>query len=322
MQIGLALPQYDYATTGALPAWEPTVATAQQAEAAGFDAVFLADHLFMSIEKYGGPPGRHPGFDPVVGLAAIAAATSRVRVGSLVINVAMRPPRWLAKNLAGIDVLSDGRLIAGVGAGWLEAEFEQAGVPFLPAPARLAALEAAIAEVKATWHGEGPPLGPAPATRSGPPLWVGAKGDRAIGVAARAGDGWNTVWRWTPAQYRDRLEVFEAACGRAGRDPSPIVRSVGLTTLVGEDEADVAKRFDAMAAAAPAGVVTEPLEVWREGRLVGTPAQVKDQLEVWRELGVAMVIADLGALPFSVDINDALAPCAAALIEPALTEES
>ena len=322
MQIGLALPQYDYTTTGALPAWEPTIAAARQAEELGFGAVFLADHLFMSIEKYGGPAGRHPGFDPIVGLAAIAAATTTVRVGSLVANVAMRPPRWLAKNLAGMDVLSGGRLIAGVGAGWLEEEFVEAGVTFDAAPARLAALETAIGEIKATWHGEGPPLRPAPLQAAGPPLWVGAKGDRAIGVAARAGDGWNTGWRWTPQQYRVRLEVFERACEAVGRDPATVTRSVGLTTLVGESDRDTRQRFEAMAAAAPPGVITEPFQRWREGRLVGTPDQIADLLAVWRELGVAVLVADLGALPFSTGTNDALAASAAALLQPALTEES
>ena len=315
MQTGLALPQYDYSTTAVLPEWSHTVAVAQQAEQLGFDAVFLADHLFMSIEKYGGPAGRHPGADPIVGLAAVAAATTRVSVGSLVMNTALRPARWLAKNLAGVDVLSGGRLIAGVGAGWLEEEFDEAGVTFEPAPARLAHLERVIDELRATWDGLGPPLRPRPLRGGRTPLWVGAKGDRAIGVAARAADGWNTVWRWTTEAYRERLTVFERSCDAAGRDPGEVTRTIGLTTLVGEDDADVARRFEALASASPAGVVTEPLQSWRVGRLVGTATEVREQLGAWAQLGVAMVIADLGALPFSSDVDDALPLCAAALTE-------
>ena len=312
MDIGLALPQYDYPVPGREPLdWATTVAWAQRAEAAGFASVWLADHLFMSIEKYGGAPGRHPGFDPLVGLSALARATTRVRLGPLVLATPLRAPAVTAKFLAGLDRLAGGRLIVGVGAGWLEEEFVAAGVPFRRPGLRLEFLAEAIDVYRGMWQGEpltysgahvqvsAAPCLPPPRQEGGPPLWVGGRGDRLLDVAARKGDGWNTVWEMTPERYRDRLAVLEAACARHGRDPASVQRSIGLYALVGEDEADLAARYRRMQAQSPRGVLDGVgLEEWRKGHLVGTPEQVREQVATWSELGVSHLIAGLGAVPF------------------------
>ena len=126
MDIGLALPQFDFSVPDERPLrWDTVRYWAMHAEALGFDSVWVADHLFLSIEKYGGPPGEHGGYDPMVLLGALARATSRVRLGTLVLCAQLRPPAVLAKALATLDVISGGRVTVGLGAGWYAASTRQ-----------------------------------------------------------------------------------------------------------------------------------------------------------------------------------------------------
>ena len=294
MEIGLALPQFDYSVTnGGRLEWSTVVEWATRAEQLGFGSVWLADHLFLSIEKYGGPPGEHFGFDPIVSLAALARATSRVRLGTLVLCAQLRPPRVLAKQLESLEGLAPGRVIAGVGAGWFEAEYRAAGIPFGSPRERLAQL-AEVCDAIAERTGERVPR------------WIGGRGDRLLDVVARHADGWNTVWAWTPQAYRERVEVLRRACERARRDPSTIALSVGLTTLVGEDTNDLARRFERMKATTPKRVLTTTsLEDMKADRLVGTVEEVRAIAQSWRDEGVSSLVCNLGALPFSVsDVAD------------------
>ncbi|MDQ1375599.1 MAG: hypothetical protein QOJ09_2937 [Actinomycetota bacterium] len=314
MDVGLALPQFDYASsTDAPPPWETTCRWAVRAEQLGFGSVWLADHLFLSMDfKYGGPPGRHRAVDPLVGLAAIARVATTVRLGTLVLCAQLRPPRVLAKALAGLDRISHGRLVAGLGAGWYEPEFAEAGVAFERPGVRLRQLAEAVEEIRQTCASGA--TRPPPLRAACPPIWVGGKGDRLLDVVARHADGWNTVWTWTPEQYRERVTVLDRAAERAGRDPATITRSLGLTTLVGEDEADLARRYQRLQEATPPGVITNmPFIEWRRGRLVGTPEQVREQLGGWADLGISTFVVGLGALPFGVSDPDDLELVASAL---------
>ena len=318
MRIGLALPQFDFSVPGERPLrWSTVVDCARRAEDLGFDSLWLADHLFCEITPWGGPPGRYDAFDPIVVLGALARATHRARLGILVLCVPLRPVTVLAKALATLDVLTGGRLVVGVGAGWYEPEFAAAGVAFERPGARLAHLAEAC-EVLRGMFGGGPftfagghvrateaRCLPRPVQRPAPPIWVGGKGDRLLDVVARHGDGWNTVWAWTPAAYRDRLSTLEAACARAGRDPATVTRSLGLYALVGEDRRDLARRFRRLADLAPPGVIGgRSLDEWRRGRLVGTVEEVGEQLAEWEALGVDTLVLGAGPLPFSVTAPD------------------
>ncbi len=318
MHVGLALPQYDYSVHGEDPLRFTTVVEyAQLAARGGADSVWLSDHLFLDLAKYGGPADRSGCFDPIVTLAALARAVPSVRLGTLVLLEALRPASVLAKALATLDCISGGRVDVGLGAGWYEPEYEALGLPMPRPGVRLARLADAVRVVQGL-------VGGGPFTYDGshhrahdarnrpgavqqprPRVFVGGKGDRLLELVARDADGWNTCWVWTRDAYRERLDVLHAACERVGRDPATVWRTVGLYALCGENERDLERRFARLAQCSPPGVLSGvTLAEFRKGRLVGTVEEVREQLAQWAELGVDTVIAGVGAVPFQVGAPD------------------
>jgi alkanesulfonate monooxygenase SsuD/methylene tetrahydromethanopterin reductase-like flavin-dependent oxidoreductase (luciferase family) len=329
VRIGLALPQYDSSMRGESPLrWETLRACARRAEEVGLDSLWLSDHLFFDVGKYGGSYDAVGAYEPIVTLAALAREVPRVRLGTLVLCEALRPATVLAKALATLDRVSDGRLDVGLGAGWYEPEYLAIGMT-LPSPGeRLARLAEAI-EVVTTMlaaggepvtvsgrfhHADGARNLPPPLQQPRPPVFVGGKGDRLLRLVAERADGWNTCWVWTPDEYRERLAVLEQACDRVGRDPSTVWRSLGLYALCGEDEADLERRFDRLREQSPPGVLDRAtLAEWRVGRLVGTVEQVREQAAAWADLGVETLILGVGAAPFHLGALDDVELLAAAL---------
>ncbi|MGI8686503.1 MAG: LLM class flavin-dependent oxidoreductase [Acidimicrobiales bacterium] len=331
MDVGLALPHYDHSVPGERPLrWETVVAWARAAEAAGLASVWLSDHLFLSLARWGGPDEDQEGFEPLGTLAGLAGVTGRVRLGTLVLCPHLRPPGVLAKALATVDVLSRGRLTIGIGAGWFEPEYTAAGLPFPPAPQRLERLAETVEVLRLAFTGE--PFDyagrqvrmehmvclPTPVQRPSPPIWVGGSGDRLLGVAARYADGWNAGgWSGTVADHLERAAVLDRACQDAGRDPATITRSVNRLALVGEDEVDLRRRWEMLGAqSVPGALRSMSLDDYRRGRLVGTADQVREQLDEWAEAGVTTLIVTLGALPFTVTGFDDLELLASASQQP------
>ncbi|HET9772371.1 MAG TPA: LLM class flavin-dependent oxidoreductase [Acidimicrobiia bacterium] len=327
MLFGLALPHYDFSVPGESPLrFETITAHARVAEAVGFDSLWVSDHVSLSIEKYGGPPGEQFAYEPLTTLAALSGVVTRPRLGTLVLSEALRPAGVLAKALATLDRLTGGRLDIGIGAGWYGPDYAAAGLA-LPTPGeRLARLREALAVLDALLPGGPATVGgtahvvrqatnhPPAVQQPRPPIFVGGKGDRLLRLVAEVADGWNTCWVWTPEDYRDRLAVLERACQAVGRDPASVRRTLGLYALAGEDENDLAARYRRMQAAAPGGMLDKvPLEEWRVGRLVGTPEQLAEQVAGWTGLGVEELIVTAGPLPFSVSGLDDLELLAAAL---------
>jgi alkanesulfonate monooxygenase SsuD/methylene tetrahydromethanopterin reductase-like flavin-dependent oxidoreductase (luciferase family) len=318
MRIGLALPQYDYSVAGERPLRFATIVEhARLAEQGGADSVWLSDHLFLDLAKYGGPDGREGCFDPIVTLGALARAVPRVRLGTLVLLEALRPAAVLAKALATVDCVSGGRLDVGLGAGWYAPEYTALGRE-MPRPGeRLDRLVDALEVVKGLLGG-GPftydgvhhsahaaTNRPRAAQRPRPRVFVGGKGDRLLRLAAQHADGWNTCWVWTTEAYRERRSVIDDACERFGRDPATMWRTLGLYALCGEDERDLERRFDRLRDQSPKGVLDGvDLASFRVGRLVGTVDEVRAQLREWEELSVETLVLGVGAVPFQVSARD------------------
>jgi probable F420-dependent oxidoreductase len=329
MRLGLALPQYDYSLHESVLRWEQIVEFAVAAERMDFDSLWLSDHLRLDVAKYGGPSEQRGCFDPIVTLAALARIVTRPRLGTLVLCEALRPASVLAKSLASLDRVCDGRLDIGLGAGWYEPDYTLVDMEMPKPLERLARLREAI-EVCRGLLGGGPftfegqyhrvvdaQNHPSAVQKPTPPIIVGGKGDRILGLAAELADGWNTCWVWTPDAYRERLDVLERACEAVGRDPATLTRSLGLYSLCGEDEADLARRFERLRAMSPPGVLDDiDLDQWREGRLVGTVEQIHEQAAGWADLGIETLVVSTGAVPFAATTVDDLELVAAAVRAP------
>jgi probable F420-dependent oxidoreductase len=333
MKLGLALPQYDYSVAGE-PAgvlrWETVVEYAVAAERAGYDSLWLSDHLVLDLARYGGSAEPRGLFSPIVTLAALARVVSRPRLGSLVFCEALRPASLLAKSLATIDRISGGRLDVGIGAGWYEPDYTMIGMERPPPRERLHRLREAVLVCRGLLEG-GPfsfdgrshrvhdAVGrPNAVQQPSPPIIVGGKGDRVLALAAEVADGWNTTWIWTQDAYRDRLAVLTRACETVGRDPATVTRSLGLYALCGEDERDLERRFERLRDLSPPGVLDGmTLAAWRQGRLVGTVAEVREQVREWDALGVDTLVVGVGAVPFAVTTVDDVELLAAAVRDPA-----
>jgi probable F420-dependent oxidoreductase len=184
----------------------------REAEAAGFDAVFVTEHPMPGDAWLA--TGGHHALDPFVTLAVVAGATSRLRLQTNLCIPAYRNPFLLAKAVASLDALSGGRVILGVGAGYLEEEFAALGVDFAE---RNELTDESLRAMHAAWSGEsvvmrgrhfdaiGNTALPTPARAGGPPLWIGGNARRAMRRAVELGSGWAPMP--SPARARRRLHT-------------------------------------------------------------------------------------------------------------------
>jgi probable F420-dependent oxidoreductase len=243
LRVGLFLTPMEDRASGTTTRWRDVLAMAKLAESAGFDSLWLPDHLIVQWGWEGSQPeGVWEGFSL---LAALAAVTERVELGTLVACTAFRNPALLAKMADTIDEISGGRLILGIGAGWHEEEFRAFGYPF---DHRVSRFEEAATIV----HGllkrghidfdgryyqardcEIRPRGPRP---GGPPILIGGSGPRMLRLAARFADIWNRdfdVWNEDVIPYSDEdlrgwKPRIDAVCEQTGRDPATLDRTAGV----------------------------------------------------------------------------------------------
>ena len=321
MRLGLALPHYDTSYAGRTVSWSAVRDAALLAERAGFDSVWVSDHLFLDWGKYGGPAEPQGALECWTTLAGIAGVTDRVRLGSLTLCNDLRNPGLVAKMAATLDLLSGGRLDVGMGAGWYEPEFRAAAIPFDPPGPRIRRLGEAVEIIARLLEGEeltfkgdhytmdGALCRPLPAQTPRPPIWIGGKGDLLLRTAAAVADGWNFSWIGSIDTYAERVAVADRACERAGRDPSSLHRSVGAFVLAGADDADVRRRLARLAEVTPQGVLRGgvSLEEFRSRAVTGSAEQVIDELGRLTELGVEEVVMTVGTLPFQLGSDEDVA---------------
>ena len=234
MKIGLLIFLANDREAGGKRSYDTIRAIAQQAEMDGFDSIWLADHLLYH------DPGEPPRgiWECWTVLAALAEATRRVEMGTLVLCNSFRNPAVLAKMATAADEVSCGRLTLGVGAGWNEPEYKAFGLPFDHRVDRfeeaLQILRPLLKEGHVDFagnyyqarHCDNVPRGPRP---EGPPLMVGAEGPRMLRLAAQYADLWNIGYMGKPETMAEPLAKIGAACRQVGRDPA----TIGVTALIG-----------------------------------------------------------------------------------------
>ena len=215
---------------------------AKALEDMGFASLWLPDHVVV-FEQYapnygyspdGLPPyaPRQGWFDPLLGLAAMAATTDRIRLGTNILILPERNPVVLAKEVVALDHLSGGRIDLGVGLGWSPEEFSALGVPFERRGARcddyIRAMTCLWTDEVATYDGEfvsftGAVQLPKPVQSPRPPVIIGGQSPAALRRAATLGDGWSS-WMLPSDRIEDTLAGLDAECEKAGRDPQSLRR--------------------------------------------------------------------------------------------------
>jgi len=228
MRLGIDVSQHQLS-------WDQLLERVRFAEEAGFEGAWIFDH-FRPL--YGDSAG--PCLEGWTLLAGLAAATRRIRLGTLVTGITYRPPSILATEAITVDHVSRGRLELGLGAAWFQAEHEALGLEFPPVGERARRLEEGIQVIRklmtedetsfagryyrlheATYH-------PRPVQKPHPPIWIGAGGEQLmLPIVGRQADGWHAFGR--PTQLARKSRIIDQHAEKAGRNPKAIVRSTHLS---------------------------------------------------------------------------------------------
>ena len=286
LRFGLMLPQGS-------ASWAQTVEVAQAADEHGFHSIHCVDH-FVGI-----PMDTTPCLEGWTEIAALAGVTRRVRLGHLVLCVSYRSPALLAKMAATLDVISSGRMIVGLGAGWHSGEYEQYGYEFPPIGVRLGQLGETLAILRSMWTAERTTITgrhfsirdaacfPKP-VQARLPILIGGGGEKVLlKHVARHADIWNNLG----VSHRDVAEkrkVLDAHCRMVGRDPAEIVTSQQCLAAISTDRAEAARRSESIVRALGF------LDAAPELALLGTPDEIRGRVDANRALGVTSFIMTLG----------------------------
>src|SRR6267143_6338121 len=252
---GFHMPNYTHRGVPNEGLFDRVVHQAKAAENAGFDLVTVMDH-FYQIRGIG--PETDPMLEAYTTLGAIAASTSKVKLGTLVTGVTYRNPAILAKQVTTLDVISKGRAILGIGAAWNEEEHKGYGIEFPPIGRRLDRLDEALTIARLMFTEERPSFEgkhyridralnvPRPVQPGGPKILVGGGGERrTLRLLAQHGD----IGHWFGGNLEDlkrKKQVFEQHCAEVNRDPSEVLLTVGLTLVLAESEKDAKALMDGM----------------------------------------------------------------------------
>jgi probable F420-dependent oxidoreductase len=276
LRVGVQLPEVEREVR-----WPEYLAMARRAEELGYDSLWLGDHL---LYRFADGTSRGP-WEVWTMLSALAASTTRIRLGPLVAATAFHSPAMLAKMAATVDEISGGRLVLGLGAGWNETEFRAFGFPF---DHRIDRFEEAFTIVRTLlrdgaidfdgryFQARDCELLPRPARPGGPPLLIGSRGERMLRITLPHVDAWNVWFKDTdnsPAGVPPLRELVDGICREVGRDPAVVERTVAvqvrLTGGTGRVQGDYAK------------AEAEPL--------TGTPEVMAEELRAYAREGIAEV---------------------------------
>jgi F420-dependent oxidoreductase-like protein len=267
IKVGLQIPNFSYGT-GVAELFPTVIAQAQEAEAAGFDSVFVMDH-FYQLPMLGTPD--QPMLEAYTALGGLATATERLQLGTLVTGNTYRNPTLLAKAITTLDVMSQGRAILGIGTGWFELEHDQLGYEFGTFTDRFNKLDEALQIILPMLRGERPTFSGKyyrteeamanPRFRDHIPLMIGGSGEKkTIPLAAKYFDHLNIIAGFD--ELPRKLAVVKDRCEEIGRDPATLETSTLVIAVIDENVS--------------ADMIPED---FRQQAVVGGPEQVADQIK-------------------------------------------
>jgi len=278
IKLGFQIPNFSYGS-GVEKLFPTVIAQAQEAEKAGYDSLFVMDHFYQLPML--GPPDA-PMLEGYTALGALATATERLQLGTLVTGNTYRNPTLLAKIITTLDVVSAGRAILGLGAGWYELEHRQLGFEFGTFTDRFNRLEEALQILDPMIKGERPTFSgewyhtesatAEPRYRDHIPILIGGGGEKkTFAIAARCADHLNIIAGL--GELPRKVDAFRARCDEAGRDPATLETSLMLTVVVDS-------KFDPERA--------------NPRMVAGSPAQIADQVQAKiLDVGVGGVIVNI-----------------------------
>lgn len=276
MKVGLMLPFGEDEATQRVPSWAHLRDLAVTAEETGLDSIYGADHLIFHGDR---TEGIREGW---TALTAVAAVTSRVEVGPLVLAVPFRNPALTAKMAVELDEISGGRFVLGLGCGWHEPEFRDFDFPF---DHRVGRFEEALRVIlpllregrvafDGRWHRAHTTLIPGGPRPEGPPILIAGKGPRMMRLVARHADRWNAAWFGPPDEAHEldaRVARLREACAAEGRDIATLTLTAGVFVFFPE----LARDDD---------------EAPPETAMRGTPEQIAPMLARYRNHGISELI--------------------------------
>jgi F420-dependent oxidoreductase-like protein len=290
IEFGLFSPQ------AGLP-WKAVMERATRLERLGYHSIWLVDHFWNR-----GMP-QIDVLECTSSMSALAVATERLRIGSLVLCHSFRNPALLGKVLSTIDNISDGRLEIGLGAGWMDEEYRGYGYEFTPTGVRLRQLDEGLQILKLLMTEQQPSFegryyklaeaynNPKPVQKPHPPITIGGSGEKVmLRIVAKHADRWNC-----PAGYRSfehKLDVLKQHCQAVGRDINQINISEQLLVCIAASEAEVEDRWK----------IAQRLPFWRTG-IKGTPPQIVEQLRERVRKGITFFTIIFGDLNSNASID-------------------
>jgi F420-dependent oxidoreductase-like protein len=305
MRFGLFVPQgwrLDLAGISPADHWNVMLDVARAAEAGPFESVWVYDH-FHTVPV----PTQEATHEAWTLMAALGAATSRVRLGQMCTCMAYRNPAYLAKMAATVDMISGGRAEMGIGAGWYEHEWRAYGYGFPSAGERIAMLDEGVqimrslwADGTATFQGrhyqvDGAICRPLPLQPGGVPLWIAGGGEKkTLRIAAKYAA--YTNFDGTLEGFQHKSAVLEEHCREVGTDFGAITRSANYNVIIGATQAEVTDKLERLRSRlsqyVPADQVDNQIKAAASGPLVGTPEQIADRLTALRKLGMTYAIGN------------------------------
>jgi alkanesulfonate monooxygenase SsuD/methylene tetrahydromethanopterin reductase-like flavin-dependent oxidoreductase (luciferase family) len=282
------------------------VGAAVEAERLGFDSVWVADHLMH-------------GYDDAImegwtTLSVIAGRTSRIKLGTIHLAQPFRAPQIAAKMAGTLDALSAGRLIFFYDCGWQSTEVQAYGLDWPAEDERIARMDEGLGLIETLWTSDHPVsfrgqyfstseavCRPGPSQKPRPPIWLGeARSDTWLDAIVRHADGWNSTPA-SPTRLRAKLDALRAACERAGKDMAQLELSLEIQVLIAPTEAEVRSTARHIASLPPSrrgeprkDVLTllesrdeRPLSNVVDDWLVGTPDAVRQQLQIYAQMGIS-----------------------------------